>query len=58
MDVVVDAAGVAKAPFCHHFQNTHLAAAASEIDQILTPARPELRDSIARLAFGFTVGER
>ena len=60
VDAVVDAAGVAKGTFYYHFQSiSELAAAvgvmlSESFDQILTPARLELRDPIARLAFGFT----
>ena len=60
MDAVVEAAGVAKGTFYYHFQSiSELAAAVGAMlgesfDEILTPARLELRDLIARLAFGVT----
>ena len=60
VDAVVEAAGVAKGTFYYHFQSiSELAAAvgvmlAESFDEILMPARLELRDPIARLAFGFT----
>ena len=60
VDAVVEAAGVAKGTFYYHFQSiSELAAAVGAMlgesfDEILTPARLELRDPIARLAFGFT----
>ena len=60
VDAVVEAAGVAKGTFYYHFQSiSELAAAVGvmlgeSFDEILTPARLELRDPIARLAFGFT----
>jgi AcrR family transcriptional regulator len=60
VDAVVEAAGVAKGTFYYHFQSiSELAAAVGAMlgesfDEILTPARLELRDPIARLAFGVT----
>ena len=60
VDAVVEAAGVAKGTFYYHFQSiSELGAAVGvmlgeSFDEILTPARLELRDPIARLAFGFT----
>jgi AcrR family transcriptional regulator len=60
VDAVVDAAGVAKGTFYYHFQGIgELAAAvgatlAESFDAILTPARLELPDPVARLAFAFT----
>ena len=60
VDAVVEAAGVAKGTFYYHFQSiSELAAAVGvmlgeSFDEVLTPARLELRDPIARLAFGFT----
>ena len=60
VDAVVEAAGVAKGTFYYHFQSiSELAAAVGvmlgeSFDEILTPARLELRDPIARLAFGVT----
>ena len=60
VDAIVEAADVAKGTFYYHFQSiSELAAAVGvmlgeSFDQILTPARLELRDPIARLAFGFT----
>ena len=59
VDAVVEAAGVAKGTFYYHFQSiSELAAAvgvmlAESFDEVMTPARLELRDPIARLAFGF-----
>ena len=58
VDAVVEAAGVAKGTFYYHFQSiSELAAAVGAMlgesfDEILTPARLELQDPIARLAFG------
>ena len=61
VDAVVEAAGVvAKGTFYYHFQSiSELAAAVGAMlgesfDEILTPARLELQDPIARLAFGVT----
>ena len=60
VDAVVEAAGVAKGTFYYHFQSiSELAAAVGvmlgeSFDEVLTPARLELRDPIARLAFAFT----
>ena len=60
VDAIVEAAGVAKGTFYYHFQSiSELTAAvgamlSESFDEILTPARLELRDPIARLAFGFT----
>ena len=60
VDAVVEAAGVAKGTLYYHFQSiSELAAAVGAMlgesfDEILTPARLELRDPIARLAFGVT----
>ena len=60
VDAVVEAAGVAKGTFYYHFQSiSELAAAvgvmlAESFDEVMTPARLELRDPIARLAFGFS----
>jgi AcrR family transcriptional regulator len=60
VDAVVEAAGVAKGTFYYHFLSiSELAAAVGAMlgesfDEMLTPARLELRDPVARLAFGFT----
>jgi AcrR family transcriptional regulator len=60
VDAVVEAAGVAKGTFYYHFQSiSELAAAVGvmlgeSFDEMLTPARLELQDPIARVAFGFT----
>ena len=60
VDTVVEAAGVAKGTFYYHFQSIgELAAAVGVVlgegfDEILTPARLELRDPVERLAFAFT----
>ena len=60
VDAVVEAADVAKGTFYYHFQSINELAAAvgvmlgESFDELPTPARLELRDPIARLAFGFT----
>jgi AcrR family transcriptional regulator len=60
VDAVVEAAGVAKGTFYYHFQSIDELAAAvgarlsKSFDELLTPARLELRDPIERLSFGFT----
>ena len=60
VDAVVEAAGVAKGTFYYHFQSIgELAAAVGaglgrSFDELLTPARLELRDPIERLSFAFT----
>jgi len=60
VDAVVEAAGVAKGTFYYHFQSiSELAAAVGaglgqSFDELLTPARLELRDPIERLSFAFT----
>ena len=60
MDVVVEAAGVAKGTFYYHFQSLEeLAAAVGEklgesFDELLAPARLGLPDPIARISFGLT----
>ena len=60
VDAVVEAAGVAKGTFYYHFLSIGELAAAvggmlgESFDEMLTPARLELRDPIARLAYGFT----
>ena len=58
VDAVVEAADVAKGTFYYHFQSiSELAAAVGatlgeSFNEVLTPARLELRDPLARLAFG------
>ena len=60
VDVVVEAAGVAKGTFYYHFQSMEeLAAAVGEklgesFDELLAPARLGLPDPIARISFGLT----
>ena len=60
VDAVADAAGVAKGTFYYHFQSIDDLAAAvgsklgESFDELLTPARLELRDPIERLSFAFT----
>lgn len=60
VDAIVEAAGVAKGTFYYHFQSVEeLAAAVGEklgesFDDLLTAARLELPDPIARLSFAFT----
>ena len=60
VDAVVEAAGVAKGTFYYHFQSIDELAAAvgaklgESFDELLTPARLELRDPIERLSFAFT----
>ena len=60
VDVVVEAAGVAKGTFYYHFQSMEaLAAAVGEklgesFDELLAPARLGLQDPVARLSFAFT----
>ena len=60
VDVVVEAAGVAKGTFYYHFQSLEeLAAAVGEklgesFDELLAPARLGLPDPIARISFGLT----
>ena len=60
VDVVVEAAGVAKGTFYYHFESLEeLAAAVGEklgesFDELLAPARLGLRDPLARLSFAFT----
>lgn len=59
VDAIVEAAGVAKGTFYYHFQSiSELAAAVGSMlgesfNEILTPARQELQDPIARLEFAF-----
>jgi len=56
----VETAGVAKGTFYYHFQSmSELAAAVGvmlgeSFDEVLTPARQELPDPIARMEFAFT----
>ena len=60
VDAIVDAAGVAKGTFDHHFQNiAELTAAvgaklAESFDDLLAPAKLDEPDPIARLSFGWT----
>ena len=60
VDAVVEAAGVAKGTFYYHFQSIGELAAAvgaglsESFDELLSPARLELRDPIERLSFAFT----
>lgn len=60
VDAVAEAAGVAKGTFYYHFQNIEELAAAVTVqlrrsfDDVLTPARTEMRDPIARLSVAFT----
>ena len=60
VDAVVDAAGVAKGTFYYHFKSIDELAAAvgarlgESFDELLTPARLELRDPVERLSFAFT----
>jgi AcrR family transcriptional regulator len=60
VDVIVDAAGVAKGTFYYHFQSIEeLAAAVGEklakgFDEMLAPARLGMPDPIARISFGLT----
>ncbi|WP_244425015.1 TetR/AcrR family transcriptional regulator [Sinorhizobium fredii] len=60
VDAVTEAAGVAKGTFYYHFQNIEELAAAVTVqlgrsfDDVLAPARTEMRDPIARLSFAFT----
>jgi AcrR family transcriptional regulator len=60
VDVVVEAAGVAKGTFYYHFQSLEeLAAAVGEklgesFDELLAPARLGHPDPIARISFGLT----
>jgi len=60
VDAVVETAGVAKGTFYYHFQSmSELAAAVGvmlgeSFDEVLTPARQELPDPIARMEFAFT----
>ncbi|WP_046869531.1 TetR/AcrR family transcriptional regulator [Microvirga massiliensis] len=60
VDAVVEAAGVAKGTFYYHFQSIEELAAAvgaklgESFDDLLTAARLELPDPIARLSFAFT----
>src|SRR5918994_6291970 len=60
VDVVVEAAGVAKGTFYYHFQSLEeLAAAVGEklgesFDELLAPARLSLPDPVARITFGLT----
>lgn len=60
VDAVVEAAGVAKGTFYYHFLSIGELAAAvgvmlgESFDELLTPARLELPDPIARLEFAFT----
>ena len=59
VDTIVEAAGVAKGTFYYHFQSIEELAAAvggelrESFDQLLSPARLELRDPIERLSFAF-----
>ncbi len=58
-EAVAGAAGVAKGTFYYHFENVEefVAEVSSQVerslDEVLTPARTELRDPIARLSFTF-----
>ncbi|EIM29441.1 TetR/AcrR family transcriptional regulator [Microvirga lotononidis] len=60
VDAIVEAAGVAKGTFYYHFQSIDELAAAvgaklgETFDDLLTAARLELSDPIARLSFAFT----
>ena len=60
VDAVVEAAGVAKGTFYYHFESIEeLAVAVGErlaesFDDLLAPARLELRDPIARISFALT----
>ncbi|THK35740.1 TetR/AcrR family transcriptional regulator [Ensifer sp. MPMI2T] len=60
IDAVAEAAAVAKGTFYYHFENVEELVAAVSVqlgrsfDELLTPARAELRDPIARLSFAFT----
>ncbi|WP_414474362.1 TetR/AcrR family transcriptional regulator [Microvirga sp. M2] len=60
VDAIVAAAGVAKGTFYYHFQSIEELAAAvgaklgESFDDLLTAARLELPDPIARLSFAFT----
>ena len=60
VDVVVEAAGVAKGTFYYHFQSIEeLASAVGEklaqsFDDLLAPARLSMSDPVARISFGFT----
>ena len=60
LDAIVEVAGVAKGTFYCHFQSISQLAAAvgtglgQSFDELLTPARLELRDPIERLSFAFT----
>jgi AcrR family transcriptional regulator len=60
VDAIVEAAGVAKGTFYYHFQSIEELAAAvgaklgESFDDLLTAARLELPDPIARLSFAFT----
>src|SRR5215207_3491653 len=60
VDVVVEAAGVAKGTFYYHFESIdELAAAVGEklgesFDELLAPARLSHRDPIGRISFGLT----
>lgn len=60
VDTVVEAAGVAKGTFYYHFQSIEELAAAvggklrESFDELLAPARLELRDPIERLSFAFS----
>jgi AcrR family transcriptional regulator len=59
IDALVEAAGVAKGTFYYHFQSIDELAAAvgaclsESFDELLTPARIEIKDPIDRLSFGF-----
>jgi AcrR family transcriptional regulator len=60
VDAVVEAAGVAKGTFYYHFQSIDELAGAvgtrlgESFDEVLTPARLELKDPVERLSFAFT----
>src|SRR3954469_2091401 len=60
VDAVVEAAGVAKGTFYYHFLSIDELAAAvgaklgESFDDLLTAARLELPDPIARISFAFT----
>src|ERR1700752_1873536 len=60
IDMIVDAAGVAKGTFYYHFQSiAELAAAVGaklgeSFDDLVAPARLAFPDPITRLAFGLT----
>lgn len=60
VDAVAEAAGLAKGTFYYHFQNIEELVSAVSVqlgrsfDDVLAPARTEMRDPIARLSFAFT----